>query len=57
MLLQYALPPEVSMADSDGKYGFAALPRTKTAETALVHQILWLFPPENHQIVSHKLQI
>lgn len=36
------------MVDLDDKYGFAALPKSKTAEIALVCQTLWQLPPVNH---------
>lgn len=56
MLLHVVLPPEVSIVDLDGKYGFVVSPISKNAETALVCQILWQLPPANHQVVSHILQ-
>lgn len=40
----------------DGKYGFVVLPISKTADTELVCQILWLLAPANHQVVSYILQ-
>lgn len=36
------------MVDWDDMYGFAALPKSKIAEIALVCQALWQPPPVNH---------
>jgi len=36
------------MVDWDDMYGFAALPKSKIAEIALVCQTLWPPPPVNH---------
>jgi hypothetical protein len=42
------LPPEGSMVDWDDMYDFAALPKSKIAEIALVCPTLWQPPPVNH---------
>lgn len=43
--IQFVLPPGVSMADLDGKYGSVFLPISKSAEIVQVYQVLWQLPP------------
>lgn len=48
--IQIALPPEVSVVDLAGMYGFGVLPKTRNVEIALVYQTPWQLLPEKNAI-------
>jgi hypothetical protein len=48
--IQIELPPEVSVVDLAGMYGFDVLPKTRNVEIALVYQTPWQLLPDKNAI-------